>query len=283
MRAVGPPAVVALHEHLGAVAIDRDRARALEQLHTAREELLLEHRCDFGILRGQNLLTRDDQRHLRAERAEHVRELHAGDARTDHDEVVGDLRWRIRLSGREDAFAVGDDPLGKARSRTGRDEDGVGVDLLGALRGIDRNRVGTHQPTGSGDHADALRLQEASHRFVQPGFDRRNPLAQRFAVEVALGAQSHHPGAGQLRQLTTGGDHRLRRDAVPEVRGAADDVAFDEGHFGAKGRRDRRRGVAGRTAAEDHKPYGHRLQRTERGRSGRACNFNPCLSFATMR
>ena len=114
------------------------------------------------------------------------------------------------------------------------------------------------EPAGARDHADALRLQQAAHRFVQPLLDRRDPLAQGVEVEVALGAQSHDPGARQLRQLATRRDHRFRRDAVPEVRGAADDVAFDERHLGAERRRDRGRGVAGRSTAEDHEAHRHR-------------------------
>ena len=106
VRAVDRAAVVARDEHLVALAPDRDRARALQQLHAPPDELVLEHGRDFGVLGRQHLLARHDQRDLRAERAEHVRELDAGDAGTDHHEMLGDLGRRVRLAGREDALAV---------------------------------------------------------------------------------------------------------------------------------------------------------------------------------
>ena len=43
------------------------------------------------------------------------------------------------------------------------------------------------------------------------------------------------PGSPR-RQQPAGGDHRLRRDAVPQVGGAADDVALDHRHVGARAR-----------------------------------------------
>ena len=44
--------------------------------------------------------------------------------------------------------------------------------------------------------------------------------------------------AAELEQLTAGGDQRLRRDAVPEVRGATDDVALDQRDVGTERGRD---------------------------------------------
>ena len=69
-----------------------------------------------------------------------------------------------------------------------------------------------------------------------------------------------------------GGDHRLRRDAVPEVGGAADDVALDNGDLGTEARRVRGGGVAGGTAADDDEVQGHvaRLRRRLVRRSGRS-------------
>ena len=54
-----------------------------------------------------------------------------------------------------------------------------------------------------------------------------------------------------------GGDHRLRRDAVPQVGGAADDVALDHRDLGAEAGRVGGRGVAGRPAADDHESSCH--------------------------
>ena len=50
VRTVDGATVVAGDEHLVAFAADRGRARALQQLHAAAEELVLEHGRDFGIL-----------------------------------------------------------------------------------------------------------------------------------------------------------------------------------------------------------------------------------------
>ena len=122
--------------------VDGLRPRALEQLDAAREELVLEHRGDLGVLHRQHLLARHDERHLRAERAEHVGELDAGDARADDAEVLGDLGRRVRLAGREDALAVDRRPVGDAGPRPGREHDEVGVELLAAGLGLgDRPRA----------------------------------------------------------------------------------------------------------------------------------------------
>ena len=59
------------------------------------------------------------------------------------------------------------------------------------------------------------------------------------------------------RHGAAGGDHRLRRDAVPQVGGAADDVALDQRDLGAETGGIRGRLVAGRSAADDHEAHGH--------------------------
>ena len=76
-----------------------------------------------------------------------------------------------------------------------------------------------------------------------------------------------------------GGDHRLRRDAVPQVRGTADDVALDH-------RRPRRRGgrrgggdVAGGSAADDHESSGHQRSPDDHAVVGEeACRCPPRCS-----
>ena len=113
-----------------AVALDRARAGALEQRDAACEERLLEHRGNLGVLDRQHLLAGHEQRDLGAERVEEVGELHAGDARADHDRVLGDLRRRVRVAGGEDALVVDGDEVGDARARAGADDDEVGGDLF---------------------------------------------------------------------------------------------------------------------------------------------------------
>ena len=66
------------------------------------------------------------------------------------------------------------------------------------------------------------------------------------------------------RHGAAGGDHRLRRDAVPQVGGAADDVALDEGDLGAEAGRVGGRLVAGGPAADDHEALRHHFEATGR-------------------
>ncbi len=66
VRSVDRASVVARDEHLVGVAAHRDGARALQQLHTPPQELVLERGRDLGVLVGQHLLARHDQRDLRA-------------------------------------------------------------------------------------------------------------------------------------------------------------------------------------------------------------------------
>ena len=100
---------------------------------------------------------------------------------------------------------------------------------------------------GAVDQAHALRLEQlgGSSRAGCASIDV-HPLAQGVDVEGPFGLEAHGVGPGQLRELAAGRDHRLRRDAVPQVRGATDDVALDERDLGAERRRDRRHGVARR-------------------------------------
>ena len=258
VRTVDRAAVVARDEDLVAFAADRGRARALQQLHAAPEELVLEHGRDLGILGRQHLLARHDQRHLRAERAEHVRELDAGHARADHDEVLGDLGRRVRLARREDALAV-DRASTRARGAATRSRAGSRRPRSPRCRRRCAPRpvyapVSRPVPRTRRTPCDSSRLVTPS-RSVSSMPEMRLP--ERGNVEAAVGLQAHRVRAAELGQLVAGRDHRLARDAVPQVRGAADDVALDHRHFGAERRRDRRRGVAAGTATDDHETHGH--------------------------
>ena len=114
VRPLGDPPVVARDPHSLAVTLDRLCPRPLQQADSSREELRFENRGDLRVLVRQHLLPGDDEAHLRAERAEHVRELDPGDPRADDHEVVGYLRRRVRLSGREHTLAVDRHPVGDA-------------------------------------------------------------------------------------------------------------------------------------------------------------------------
>ena len=93
------------HAVVGRASMPSARA-PLSSCTPRREEVVLERRRDLGVLLRQHLLAADDQRDLAAERREHVHELDAGDARADHDEVLGELRRRVGVAGGEHALAV---------------------------------------------------------------------------------------------------------------------------------------------------------------------------------
>ena len=59
-------------------------------------------------------------------------------------------------------------------------------------------------------------------------------------------------------------DHRLARDAVPEVRGAADDVALDQRDLRAERRGNGRGRVPRGATTDDRKTHGHEHQATRR-------------------
>ncbi len=113
----------------------------LEQPNPPAQQLVLQGGGHLGILAGQHLLAADDQGHLGAERAEHVHELHPGHPRADHDQVLGHGGRRVGLPGGEDALPIGLGPVRNARPAAGRDEDGVGVELLDAVVGLGHHLV----------------------------------------------------------------------------------------------------------------------------------------------
>ena len=126
VRRIDAAAVVTRDEHPLVGAGRRLRPRALQELDPARQELVLEHRRDLRVLQRENLLAGDDERHLRPERAEHVRELDAGDARPDDAQVLRDLGRRVGLASGEDALTVDHGPVRDARAGAGREHDEVG-------------------------------------------------------------------------------------------------------------------------------------------------------------
>src|SRR6476469_10339003 len=78
-------------------------------------------------------------------------------------------------------------------------------------------------------------------------------------------------------------DHRLRRDAVTQVRGAADEVALDQRHLCTEPRRVRRGGVACRATADDDEPEGHGRKATADGShtyAGRVSNLDDWRKLA---
>ena len=97
---VDDAAVVAAHDaRRRRCASIADGPGALQQRDAATEEVLLEGGGHLGVLAGQHLLAAHEQRHLGAERREHVDELDAGHARADDDQVLGQSGRRVALRG----------------------------------------------------------------------------------------------------------------------------------------------------------------------------------------
>ncbi len=176
-----------------------DARAPLSSVHPALEERLLEHRRDLGVLHRQHLLARDDERHLRPERVEHVGELHPGDPRPDDHDVRRDLgRW-VRLTGREHALAVDRREVGYPRPGAGGDDDVVGFELLDAGRGLDRDLVRALEPGRSRGSAARPATRAGGGSTGAAGLDRLHPLAERLDVEGALGLQAHGVRAASAR------------------------------------------------------------------------------------
>ena len=141
MRPLDDPAVLAGDADRVAGAFDAGGARALEQRDALAHELVLERGRHLGVLERQHLLAGDEQGHLRAEGVEHVRELDAGDAGADHDDVLRQLGRRVRLAGGEHPLAVDGRELGNPGARPGGDHDEVGFELLDPVGGLDHDLV----------------------------------------------------------------------------------------------------------------------------------------------
>ena len=182
--------------------------------------------------------------------------------------MLGDLGRRVRVARGQHAVAVDGREPRHAAARAGRDQYEIGFDLFVArVRGRDdAPRPG--ETARAPDHAHALRHEQRLDRLLDPALDRLHPLAKRVDVESAFRRDAHGVRALQLRELAAGRDQRLRRDAVPEVRGAADDIAFDDRDVGTEGRGDTRARIAGRTTTDhDEMRHAHEVT-TANGASG---------------
>ena len=80
---------------------------------------------------------------------------------------------------------------------------------------------------------------------------------QGVEVDAALGGHAHHLGPLQLGEEPAGGDHGLRRDAVPQVGGATDEIPLDQRDLGPEPGGDGGGGVPARPPADDDKPDAH--------------------------
>ena len=258
MGAPGLAAVVAEHDHPAVGAFDALRPGSLVEDHPGAEEVVLQSRGDLRVLARQHLLAADDEGDPGAERAEHVGELHPGHTGPHHHEVLGQLRRRIGLSGGEDPLAVDLGPLGDSRTAAGRQEHGVAVELYQPVIGVHHDLVRALHAAAADDDAHTLAVQELPPRALQVTGDGRDALPQGREVQLrAQVGQAHSPGPTGHRHHPAGGDHRLRRDAVPQVGRAPHHVPFHERDLGSEARRVRGRIDPRRASTDDDEAHRH--------------------------
>ena len=116
---------------------------------------------------------------------------------------------------------------------------------------------GALEPARPPDHPDALRLEQFADRVVQLRFDARDAGPEGVEVEAAVGGNAHHLGPVKLGEEPAGGDHRLGRDAVPQMGGTTDEVALDQGDLGSEASGDSGGRVAPGATADDDEPDAH--------------------------
>ncbi len=169
----------------------------------------------------------------------------------------------------QDAVAVGLTPVGDARSGSGGDEGGVELDGALSIGAGHSARVGRGETGGAVDDLDPLADEQLGRVVAHVILDARDPPVEGLDVDRRGGlGEPHSTDAMGEADRTAGGDHRLRRDAVPEVRRASNDVAFDHHDLGAEPRRVGGGLVAGGSAADDHKAMCH-ARRLPKGPDGR--------------
>ena len=90
------------------------------------------------------------------------------------------------------------------------------------------------------------------------GWSMRTRSSQLVEIDVRANLSETHPRrpAKELAGVTCG-DHRLRRDAIPQMSGPADRVALDHDHVRTQARRSARATVARRSPSDDHHACRH--------------------------
>ena len=171
-------------------------------------------------------------------------------------------------------------PVGDAGPRAGGDQHGVGVELLDAGRRLDDAPGAARR---AGPCPWSMRTRWLPSSSVDASRSAGSTIASTRSFSAvrstwpSTSVEAHALDAAGEGHRPAGGDHRLRRDAVPQVGGAADDLALDHRDVGAEAGRVGGGGGAGRAAADDHEAaapcrrgYWRRwATRRRRGRAGR--------------
>ena len=267
MGGVHHPPVVGAHHHfiagIGGLTLERYGAGALQQLHPALQEIFFEHCGHFGILTRKHLLAAHHQGDVGAERREHVHELHAGDTRAHDGDLVGEHLGRVAIAGGENAVVIGVAPLGNARAGAGADEHRVGLDDPNTVDSGDLDLMRAEEPCRTVHQVDTLAGEQLGGVVLQTLLDAGDAFFERNDVDFRLVPfEAHAAQAPSERHGPTGGDHGLRRDAVPQMRRAAHDVAFDERDMRTNACCVRCCGVTSRAATNDYESSRHGAEAT---------------------
>jgi len=114
------------------------------------------------------------------------------------------------------------------------------------------------EPAGALDDPDALALEQLAAGGGETPDDAADALPQQLEVDGRdLDLDAHARSLADIRVRAAGGDHGLGRHAVPEVGGAAHDVALDERDLGTQTGRVGGGLRARRATADDDEPQGH--------------------------
>jgi hypothetical protein len=129
------------------------------------------------------------------------------------------------------------------------------------MRHLDMVRV--DKSGRSGEQLDTLAGEQLGGVRAQMLLDVLDARGERVDIDLgALLLEAHAAESTGEAHRPAGGDHRLRGDAVPQVRCAADDIALDERHLGAEARRMGGSRIAGGAAADDDQSCRHGPQAT---------------------
>ena len=230
--------------------------RAREHVHAAAGEHLLEDLGRVGVLAGQHPVAAGDQGDRDAEGEVAGRELGAGHAGADDDQLGRHLVEVVDLFPGQDPLAVRLRGGQGARRGAGGDQDGVRLERLVAGHHPCGRRRGGRAPwtTRTPSFSSRARCRRSGLR------ERLDPRVDPGQVDPDPVLPDHHAelvGAGDVGHQLRGGDQGLAGDAVGEDRGAAQPVGVHDGDLGAELGRDQRGLVAARAAADDDDVVGH--------------------------
>ena len=200
------------------------RPGAVHHLHAASAEDVLDDGRRVGVLAGQHPVARGDQHDLAAEAEVGVRQLGAGDAGADDDQLLGQLLQVVDLLPGEDALAIRHRRGHGPGRRAGGHQDDVRRELLGLAGGaLQLHPPGRDHPA----HPRQTRTPSASSRvwmswlWAEARPSTRALTALRSAEAAwsgrgTLDAHAHAAGHLEPGHEVGGGDEGLAGHTVGE-------------------------------------------------------------------